>query len=95
MSNIGPFKEDGTLKTSEEIIAEAREIESIALAKQIREERDILIQEIEWILFPHSAATSECKTEVLEYIVALRNITEQQGFPFDVVFPLKPNYVKV
>lgn len=64
-------------------------------ATEARAKRDQLIKEVEWILFPHSIATPECKAAVTAYIQNLRDISDQEGFPFSVDYGVKPAYVKV
>lgn len=59
-------------------------------AEQIRNERDILLKESDWTQMPDSPLTSEMKYTWANYRQQLRDIPQQEEFPFDVVFPEKP-----
>jgi hypothetical protein len=64
-------------------IAEERE------ASNVRLKRDMLLGSTDWTQnFDVSEATREKWTA---YRQALRDITQQSGFPFDVTFPTPPN----
>lgn len=74
---------DGKLVENTEIIA-------AELSKQIRNERDALLKECDFTVLPDSPFTDEQRAAWTAYRQALRDIPEQLGFPFNVVFPEKP-----
>ena len=72
-------------------ILAARDAEYNQLAASIRTKRDLLLSETDYLMtqdYPISVADREL---MIAYRQALRDIPEQSGFPFDVIFPLKPN----
>ena len=62
------------------------------LAEQARAERNQLLAESDWTQLPDArAAMGEAKAAEWDaYRQALRDITEQAGFPADIVWPVKP-----
>ena len=58
----------------------------------VRLERDSLLKQCDWLA--STDVELENKNEWLVYRQALRDITNQPGFPFDVVFPTKPETTK-
>jgi hypothetical protein len=64
--------------------------------ENIRAERDNLIQQIEWRVNRHyqELALDLTPTEelrpLLEYIQALRDVPQQEGFPTNIVWPEAP-----
>tara|TARA_Y100000015_G_C2382172_1_gene85538 strand:- start:42 stop:296 length:255 start_codon:yes stop_codon:yes gene_type:complete len=56
------------------------------LANLIRVERNGLLAATDWWVLPDRVATQE----QLDYRAALRNITDQDGFPDNVIWPTKP-----
>jgi len=87
---------DATVETAEE--REKKRVES--LKQSIRSERDKLIQDVAWRVERHNTQkalgitpTESDMTPVLEYIQALRDVTEQAGFPESVEWPVKPTGV--
>ena len=66
------------------------------LAEQVRAERDILIQQIEWRVNRHyqelelDLTPTEELRPLVEYIQALRDIPQQEGFPEDIEWPIPP-----
>lgn len=65
-------------------------------AQDVRQERDRRIAAVEWRIRRHEdevALGLESTEDILlvrQYIQTLRDITEQEGFPVDVVWPKKP-----
>lgn len=58
------------------------------IAKEVRIKRDKLLSETDWTQMKDTALT---KTEVkryADYRQALRDIPQQEGFPYDVEFPI-------
>jgi hypothetical protein len=66
------------------------------LATEIREKRDRLIQQIEWRVNRHyqelelDLTPTEELRPLLEYIQALRDVPQQEGFPTNIVWPEAP-----
>lgn len=56
------------------------------LASIIRAERNGLLAATDWWVLPDRIATQE----QLDYRAALRNVTDQAGFPDNVIWPTKP-----
>ena len=55
-------------------------------AIEARNQRDRLLSDTDWMALSDSTMTPEWAT----YRQALRDITGQSGFPYDVVWPTKP-----
>jgi len=53
----------------------------------IRGKRDSLLKETDWMVLPDSSQPSQAW---LDYRQALRDIPQQEGFPSNVVWPIKP-----
>jgi hypothetical protein len=68
----------------------------IPIEQEIREQRDFLIQEVEWRVNRHQQEVmldiprTEELYPLLEYIQALRDVPQQEGFPTDVEWPVPP-----
>lgn len=78
---------------SEEEIAEVKAKEKalqdelpLRKAKVIRSKRDTLLAKTDWWASTDLTMTQE----QIDYRQALRDITTQDGFPHDVVWPVKP-----
>ena len=56
-------------------------------AENIRTRRDILIKESDW----RAVSDRKLEPEWKEYRQALRDISEQEGFPHDVKWPIDPD----
>ena len=56
-------------------------------AENIRNRRDTLIKESDW----RAVSDRKLEPEWKEYRQALRDITEQEGFPHDVEWPVDPD----
>lgn len=59
-------------------------------AEAIRSQRDSKLKESDWTQMPDCPLSDASKSLWAVYRQALRDITSQQGFPFDVVFPDEP-----
>lgn len=60
---------------------------SVELAsRNIREYRDALLRETDWL----GASDVTMSTEWVTYRQALRDIPQQDGFPFSITYPTKP-----
>lgn len=54
----------------------------------IRQKRNRLLQESDWTQLSDSPVD---KAKWAEYRQALRNLSQQQGYPYSVIWPTKPN----
>jgi hypothetical protein len=59
-------------------------------AKQAISKRDALLSESDWTQLPDVPLTTEQKSEWAVYRQALRDITDQPGFPDNINWPVKP-----
>ena len=59
-------------------------------AKIVRSRRDGLLQETDWIVIKSYEPGANIPAEWELYRQALRDITEQAGFPYEVTWPTKP-----
>lgn len=69
-------------KTEEEKLAEAEE--------QVRSQRDSLISDTDYLLCADYPISAEDLEAVKAYRQALRDVPQQEGFPYDVVWPSLP-----
>jgi len=58
--------------------------------RNIRSRRDGLLQETDWIVIKSYERGQNIPAEWELYRQALRDITEQAGFPYEVTWPTKP-----
>ncbi|NLK39239.1 MAG: hypothetical protein GX303_03180, partial [Clostridiales bacterium] len=68
----------------------ARDEEIKRLAGSVRDKRNLLLAEYDWTQNADSPLAPEKKAEWAAYRQALRDIPEQEGFPYSVVWPAKP-----
>lgn len=66
---------------------EIKERSQVEKEDGIRSHRDALLKETDWKLFSDSPEPSQ---EWLDYRQALRDVTLQEGFPDNVIWPVKP-----
>ena len=59
-------------------------------AREVRSKRDRLLSQTDWTLLRAMETGQNVPTEWSDYRQALRDITEQDGFPFNVIFPTPP-----
>lgn len=59
----------------------------------VRTERNRLLALTDYTDLPNTPITNECRTEFIAYRQALRNITETQTDPYNIVWPTVPEYV--
>ena len=57
------------------------------LATAIRSKRNLLLAETDYLLMPDYPISEEYLARIKKYRQELRDITEQENFPQDVVFP--------
>lgn len=60
------------------------------LARNARYDRDEKLSESDWTQMPDSPLDSTIKQSWFDYRIALRDITEQSGFPTDITWPTAP-----
>jgi hypothetical protein len=58
--------------------------------QNIRKNRDSLLQQTDWVVIMHTEKGTNIPLEWEVYRQALRDITEQAGFPYEVTWPVKP-----
>jgi len=66
--------------------ADAQPSPDLISAKHYRAERDMRLRETDWMALSDNTMTPAWAS----YRQALRDITEQAGFPYSVVWPTKP-----
>lgn len=71
-------------------LAAAKAKEYDDAAKAVRKRRNELIAATDYLMIPDYPITDSAREAVSRYRQQLRDIPEQDGFPFDVVFPDKP-----
>lgn len=83
------------LSWSIEKIPELTQEEKRAQAEsQVRGKRDALISQTDYLLTPDYPISAEDLESVKAYRTALRDVPQQDGFPFDVVWPELPAVLK-
>ena len=66
---------------------EAKQYDYDKAAAEIRKQRDALLNDTDWTQLPDSALSQEKQERYRIYRQALRDVPEQEGFPYDVIFP--------
>ena len=69
-------------------------VDPAVVARDVRRERDKRISATDYILMPDYPISDDDREAVKAYRQALRDITKQDGFPIDIVWPEKPEVVK-
>lgn len=90
---LTPVKVNGTWKQKwkvEALSAEEKQQILDGKAAGIRSERDRRLDETDWTQFNDSPLSEESKLAWQVYRQELRDITTQEGFPHNVVWPIKP-----
>lgn len=72
----------------ETLLNNVKEYDKNKLATEIREKRDKLLLETDWTQANDTALSDEMVQAYKEYRQALRDIPEQSGFPYNIVFPI-------
>jgi len=76
--------------TDAEIEAEVQRLIAEQPAKEIREKRNRLLTNTDWVVVKYKELGKAVPAAWKTYRQALRDITEQEGFPHDVTFPEEP-----
>lgn len=66
----------------------------VELSDSITSIRDSLLAETDWTQTLDAPITKECSSAFRTYRQALRDITEQKGYPHTITWPEKPKVVK-
>ena len=74
------------MKTVEQLETERLE----QATESARNQRDRLLTETDWVAVKHNELGAPIPQEWLDYRQALRDITEQSGFPDNVEWPTAP-----
>lgn len=64
------------------------------VAAQVRSQRDAMIAETDYLMMSDYPISAEDKALIETYRQALRDITEQEGFPSNVQWPVAPQCLK-
>jgi len=83
--------QDGVTKpTKEEFDTKYNELIAEQPAKEARAKRDRLLTESDWVTIRAADSGIMADHEWITYRQALRDITEQMGFPENIDWPIKP-----
>lgn len=81
--------------TNQPVPAEPTEEEIRAqLEAEARAQRDSLIAETDWTQVLDAPISAECREAFRVYRQALRDVPQQENFPYDIIWPEKPEVVK-
>lgn len=83
--------EDYIEENYETLLNDAKEHDRSIHAKAIREKRDRLLNESDWTQANDTALSQEMVEAYRVYRQALRDITSQEEFPYNVIWPDKPS----
>lgn len=81
---------DAVEQNAAEWLEKAKNAEFERLAAEIRQKRDAELTKCDWTQATDSPLSNEAKTAWAAYRQALRDLPEQEGFPYLVVFPALP-----
>jgi hypothetical protein len=84
----GDFEQDTVGNWSLPYVVEQQPLEQAE--RNIRSRRDNLLQETDWIVIKSYERGANIPAEWELYRQALRDITNQAGFPYEVIWPTKP-----
>lgn len=79
----------------QEWLKKAKQSEYSELATEVREKRDKLLDATDKFTIIDYPISENSKKEVLEYRQKLRDLPEQEGFPYDIKWPEKPNIEQI
>lgn len=75
----------------QEWLDKAKSLDRESVASEVRKKRDILLSNTDWTQMKDTALSEEKQQKYAIYRQALRDIPQQIGFPYDVVFPILEN----
>lgn len=82
---------DGRLQLQKEEVPEVDvEQERVKAEAAVRSHREALLSASDWIVVFHTEKGTNTPLEWEVYRQALRDITAQEGFPHEVIWPVKP-----
>lgn len=87
---------DGILQLPDDLSAIAAEKVNAVLAESVRAERDSLLRELDAVVnnpLRWASLSQEQQSYAAEYRQALLNVPQQEGFPTEVVWPIRKFYV--
>jgi hypothetical protein len=76
-------------------LAYAKQQEADKQAQTIRDKRDKLLSDTDWTQVDDAPISDVDRESMRQYRQALRDITSQEGFPYNVNFPEKPQVKNV
>lgn len=79
--------EEGVLHTKAEQEAAHQERLDADAARSVRAQRDKLLSECDWVVVMHTEKGTNVPLEWETYRQALRDVTDQSGFPHQVIWP--------
>lgn len=82
---------DGTVATAAEQEQFYKAVKDAEQAKAVRQSRDQSLKECDWTQLADAPFSQESKIAWTAYRQALRDIPQQEGFPWTVVWPTPPN----
>lgn len=86
-----PYRENFSIgQNYDKWLQYAKDKEYADIGDEIRAERNHLLALCDWTQSADSPLSDEDKARWTEYRQALRDIPEQEGFPYDVEFPKQP-----
>jgi hypothetical protein len=93
LSDIHEFAEigmsvDGNNNLSGDDLTQANEMKDAAKEAEVREERNRLLAAQDYYMLTDAPFSEEAVAEIAAYRQALRDITSQEGFPYNVVWPV-------
>ena len=68
----------------------AWQLDELSLVTTIHRQRNMFLTKSDWTQIPNNPLTAEQQTAWATYRQALRDITTQSGYPFDVTWPTTP-----
>jgi hypothetical protein len=91
--SVAPYIEDNQVFTIavEPLTAEEIAAKTASQAAQVRKQRDDLLAVCDWTQLSDAPVDKQAWAT---YRQALRDISNQAGFPWEVLFPKDPNYVE-
>jgi hypothetical protein len=91
-SNLPVLKDGKWMLTKTVVALTAEQIANrdAAKAKEVRSQRDRLLAETDWIVIMHTEKGTNIPAAWEIYRQSLRDITSQQGFPYTINWPTKP-----
>lgn len=86
---VKPFVDQWQAKNAEMEDEKAEQTDEMASAA-VREKRDQLIAETDYLLMPDYPISDKNLESIKAYRQALRDIPQKDGFPLNVTWPVKP-----